>query len=324
LKIFSKISDIKYYLPPKLLSNEDLVFDNPDWRMEDIEKKTGIKYRYICEDVQTSKDIALLACEKIFNSNVRRNDIDFLIVVTESPEYIAPAMSCDIQNSLGLETSVASFDVNLGCSGFVYGLMIADSILCANNYRNGLLVCVDTYSKYISSNDRTCRPLFSDAASATLITASTKKTIGPFVLGTDGSGYTDLMVKNSGTIKNIDTERNLYFMNGSAVFMFTMRVVPKAVNDLLIKEKCNIEDIDLFVFHQASKLVIDNLKRLLKLSNEKVFENYQLVGNTVSSSIPIALSQAIDTEKIKKGSLVMLVGFGVGLSWGATIIRYNE
>jgi len=323
LKVHSKISDIQYYLPPKLLSNEDLVFDNPDWRMDDIEKKTGIKYRYICEDAQTSKDIALLACEKIFNSNVRRSDIDFLIVVTESPEYIAPAMSCDLQNSLGLKTSIASFDVNLGCSGFVYGLMIADSILCSNNYSNGLLVCVDTYSKYISSNDRTCRPLFSDAASATLITASKKKTVGPFVLGTDGSGYKDLMVKNSGTIKNIDTERNLYFMNGSAVFMFTMRVVPKAVNDLLIKEKCNIEDIDLFVFHQASKLVIDNLKRLLKLSNEKVFENYQLVGNTVSSSIPIALSQAKSAKKIKKGSVVMLVGFGVGLSWGATIIRYN-
>jgi len=323
LKIYSKISDIQYYLPPKLLSNEDLVFDNPDWRMDDIEKKTGIKYRYICEDAQTSKDIALLACEKIFNSNVRRSDIDFLIVITESPEYIAPAMSCDLQNSLGLETSIASFDVNLGCSGFVYGLMVADSILCANNYSNGLLVCVDTYSKYISSNDRTCRPLFSDAASATLITASKKKTVGPFVLGTDGSGYKDLMVKNSGTIKNVDTERNLYFMNGSAVFMFTMRVVPKAVNDLLIKEKCNAEDIDLFVFHQASKLVIDNLKRLLKLSNEKVFENYQLVGNTVSSSIPIALSQAKSAKKIKKGSIVMLVGFGVGLSWGATILRYN-
>ena len=323
MKIYSKISDIQYYLPPKLLSNEDLVFDNPDWRMDDIEKKTGIKYRYICEDAQTSKDIALLACEKIFNSNVRRSDIDFLIVVTESPEYIAPAMSCDLQNILGLKTSIASFDVNLGCSGFVYGLMIADSILCSNNYSNGLLVCVDTYSKYISSNDRTCRPLFSDAASATLITASKKKTVGPFVLGTDGSGYKDLMVKNSGTIKNIDTERNLYFMNGSAVFMFTMRVVPKAVNDLLIKEKCNTEDIDLFVFHQASKLVIDNLKRLLKLSNEKVFENYQLVGNTVSSSIPIALSQAKSAKKIKKGSVVMLVGFGVGLSWGATIIRYN-
>ena len=323
MKIYSKISDIQYYLPPKLLSNEDLVFDNPDWRMDDIEKKTGIKYRYICEDAQTSKDIALLACEKIFNSNVRRSDIDFLIVITESPEYIAPAMSCDLQNSLGLETSIASFDVNLGCSGFVYGLMVADSILCANNYSNGLLVCVDTYSKYISSNDRTCRPLFSDAASATLITASKKKTVGPFVLGTDGSGYKDLMVKNSGTIKDIDIDRNLYFMNGSAVFMFTMRVVPKAVNDLLIKEKCNTEDIDLFVFHQASKLVIDNLKRLLKLSNEKVFENYQLVGNTVSSSIPIALSQAKSAKKIKKGSIVMLVGFGVGLSWGATIIRYN-
>ena len=323
MKIYSKISDIQYHLPPKLLSNKDLESDNPDWKMDDIEKKTGVKYRYICENNQTSKDIAVLACEKLFNNSVKRSEIDFLIVVTESPEHIAPPMSCDLQNSLNLDTSVVSFDINLGCSGFVYGLMVADSILRANNYNKGILVCVDTYSKYISSNDRTCRPLFSDAASATLITSSKKRTVGPFILGTDGSGYQDLMVKNSGTIKNIDTERNLYFMNGSAVFMFTMRVVPKIVNDLLIKEKCNKEDIDLFVFHQASKLVIDNIKRLLKLSSEKVFENYHLVGNTVSSSIPIALSQAKDKNIIKKGSVVMIVGFGVGLSWGATLIRHN-
>jgi 3-oxoacyl-[acyl-carrier-protein] synthase III len=320
---YSKITDIKYYLPPKLLSNEDLISDNPDWRMDDIEAKTGISNRYICGDDQTSKDLALLACEKLFKGNINRSEIDFLIVVTESPEYIAPAMSCDLQNCLKLETTVAAFDINLGCSGFVYGLMIADSILCANAYRNGLLVCVDTYSKYISPNDRACRPLFSDAASAALITKSNKKSVGPFILGTDGAGYHDLIVKNSGTKKNANTERNLLYMNGSSVYMFTMSTIPKLVNNLLKKEGCSIEDIDLFVFHQASKLVIDSIKRLLKLSNDKVFENYQLVGNTVSSSIPIALSQAKDSNKIKDGSIVMLVGFGVGLSWGATLIRYD-
>ena len=198
MKIYSKISDIQYYLPPKLLSNEDLVLDNPDWKMDDIEKKTGVKYRYICEDNQTSKDIAVLACEKLFKNSVKRSEIDFLIVVTESPEYIAPPMSCDLQNSLNLDTSVVSFDINLGCSGFVYGLMVADSILRANNYKKGILVCVDTYSKYISRHDRTCRPLFSDAASAALITSSKERTVGPFILGTDGSGYQDLIVKNSG------------------------------------------------------------------------------------------------------------------------------
>jgi len=322
VKLYSIISDIQYYLPSRLLSNEDLVSDNPDWRMDDIEKKTGIKNRYICEDNQTSKDIALLACEKLFKNNIKRSEIDFLIVVTESPEYIAPAMSCDLQNILNLKTSVAAFDINLGCSGFVYGLMIADSILCANSYNNGILVCVDTYSKYISPNDRTCRPLFSDAASATLITRSQSKSVGPFELGTDGSGYQDLIVQNSGTKKQANIERNLLHMDGGAVFMFTMRTVPKVVNDLLKKEKYKIEDIDLFVFHQASKLVIDNIKRLLKLPDQKVYENYQLVGNTVSSSIPIALAQAKDDNRLKKGSIVMIVGFGVGLSWGATLIRY--
>ena len=322
MKLYSIISDIQYYLPSRLLSNEDLVSDNPDWRMDDIEKKTGIKNRYICEDSQTSKDIAFLACEKLFKNNIKRSEIDFLIVVTESPEYIAPAMSCDLQNILNLNTSVAAFDINLGCSGFVYGLMIADSILCANSYNNGILVCVDTYSKYISPHDRTCRPLFSDAASATLITRSQSKSVGPFELGTDGSGYQDLIVQNSGTKKHANIERNLLHMDGGAVFMFTMRTVPNVVNNLLKKEKYKIEDIDLFVFHQASKLVIDNIKRLLKLPDEKVYENYQLVGNTVSSSIPIALAQAKDDNMLKKGSITMIVGFGVGLSWGATLIRY--
>jgi 3-oxoacyl-[acyl-carrier-protein] synthase III len=322
VKLYSIISDIQYYLPSRLLSNEELVSDNPDWRMDDIEKKTGIKNRYICEDSQTSKDIALLACEKLFKNNIKRSEIDFLIVVTESPEYIAPAMSCDLQNILNLKTSVAAFDINLGCSGFVYGLMIADSILRANSYNNGILVCVDTYSKYISPNDRTCRPLFSDAASATLITSSRNKSVGPFELGTDGTGYQDLIVQNSGTKKHTNIERNLLHMDGGAVFMFTMRTVPNVVNNLLKKEKYKIDDIDLFVFHQASKLVIDNIKRLLKLPEEKVYENYQLVGNTVSSSIPIALAQAKDDNRLKKGSITMIVGFGVGLSWGATLIRY--
>jgi|APSaa5957512535_1039671.scaffolds.fasta_scaffold20678_3 3-oxoacyl-[acyl-carrier-protein] synthase III len=321
---FSKISAIEYYLPSKVSTKEDLLLDNPDWRMDDIEEKTGVKRRFICDKDETAKDISILACNQLIGKKVNRDEIEFLIIVTESPEHILPPLSCTVQDCLGLSTSIAAFDVNLGCSGFVYGLMLADSIICSQGYKKGILVCVDTYSKYIADDDRTCRPLFSDAASAILISSSNKKTIGPFVLGTDGSGSDDLVVKNSGT-KSYDTSvAKSLFMNGSQVFMFTMRIVPKMVNDLLKKSNHDINDIDLFIFHQASKLVLDNIERLLKIPGKKVFKNYSSVGNTVSSSIPIALAQAEDQGMIKKDSLIMLAGFGVGLSWGATLISLSK
>jgi len=321
---FSKISMIEYYLPSKVSTGDELLRDNPEWRIDDIENKTGVSKRYICDKNETAKDLAISACNKLFDRGVKKNDVDFLIVVTESPENILPPLSCVLQDSLDLQTSIAAFDVNLGCSGFVYGLMLADSIICSQNFNSGILICVDTYSKYISNNDRTCRPLFSDAASAVLISSTNNPTIGPFILGTDGSGSEDLVVKNSGT-KNYDKSvpKSLH-MNGSQVFMFTMRMVPKIVENLLEKSKNSLDDIDLFVFHQASKIVIDNLKRHLKLQDRKVFEDYSRVGNTVSSSIPIALSQVAKKQLVRNGDLIMIVGFGVGLSWGGTLIKYSE
>jgi 3-oxoacyl-[acyl-carrier-protein] synthase-3 len=214
-----------------------------------------------------------------------------------------------------------AFDVNLGCSGFVYALAMCSSLIESGIASSGLIVCSETYTKYIDSSDRTCRPLFSDGAAAVLIAKSSDDKIGPFELGTDGSGAEYLIVK-----PNVDEPSlpDKLYMNGSQVFMFTMNRVPKCVDALLDSSAINLNDIDMFIFHQASKLVIENLIRRLELDEEKVFVNYKNVGNTVSASIPIALKDAAIQGRLKEGDTVMLIGFGVGLSWGATLVRWSK
>ena len=217
-----------------------------------------------------------------------------------------------------------SFDVNQGCSGFVYGLAIASSLITNSLAKKTLLICADTYTKYIDENDRTCRPIFSDGAAAILIKSSSTSSIGPFELGTDGKGAMNLIVKNSGARIDKNNSQKKLFMDGSKVFMFSMSEVPKCVENLLDKANKKISDIDLFIFHQASKVVLDNIIRRLNLPNEKVFSNYSNVGNTVSASIPIAIKDALNKGILKNGKLVMIVGFGVGYSWGATLIKWKE
>tara|TARA_B100001964_G_scaffold224343_1_gene271069 strand:- start:62 stop:1039 length:978 start_codon:yes stop_codon:yes gene_type:complete len=319
------IKSIEYYLPPTTEDGNVLKKENPDWSIEDIEKKTGVDVRYISAPEQTATDMAALAAEKILSSGLQKKEIEFLILITQSPDYALPTSACILQDRLGLDKSCMAFDVNLGCSGFIYGLAIAGALIDAGLVHNGLLLCSDTYSKYIDKTDRTCRPLFSDAASAALLSSSDHNDIGPFEMGTDGSGFNNLILPSSGTRVNDQQadDKNL-FMNGSEIFMFTMDMVPKCVNTLLDKSGTQIEDIDLFIFHQASKLVIDNIIRRLNLPEEKVYVNYNQIGNTVSASIPIALSQALQERRLKNNDQVMLVGFGVGYSWGSCLLRWSE
>ncbi|MFH1386135.1 MAG: ketoacyl-ACP synthase III [bacterium] len=316
-----EIQAIEYYLPEKTEDGKVLKNDNPDWRIDDIEKKTGVYVRHIAEPGQTAVDLALIASEKLFSSVHSRHDIDFIIMVTQSPDYALPTSACILQDRLGIKKDCAAFDVNLGCSGFVYALAIGGSMLEAGIARKGLIVCSETYTKYIDKSDRTCRPLFSDGGAAIVLAQSKADLLGPFELGTDGSGFSSLIVPSSGARKE---EGDKLVMDGAKVFMFTMDRVPKCVNSLLEKAGKTIEDIDLFVFHQASKLVMENIIRRLQLPEEKVFINCQKVGNTVSASIPIALKDAAEQKRLKKGDQVMLIGFGVGLSWGGCLIKWGE
>jgi len=319
-----KINAISYHLPETVEGIETLQHDNPDWDMRKILDKTGIKNRHISSPGETAVDLAFTAAKKLIESSAESDGIDLLILVTQSPDYVLPTSACILQDRLGLPKNCMAFDINLGCSGFIYALSIAGSLIESGVATKGIILCADTYTKYIGKNDRTCRPLFSDGASATLVESSEVDCIGPFELGTDGSGYDRLIVKHSGARVEEQSETASLVMYGSDVFLFTMRVVPTCIKNLLKNAELKLENIDLFIFHQASKLVIENLIRTMSLDKNKVFTNFENIGNTVSASIPIAIKDADTQGRLKEGDNVMLVGFGVGLYWGATLLRWSE
>ncbi len=319
-----KISAIEYHLPETIEGVDVLQHDNPDWDMPKILDKTGIFSRHVSAPGETAVDLACAAGKKLLERDSRCAEIDLLILVTQSPDYVLPTSACILQERLGLTKNCMAFDVNLGCSGFVNALAIAGSLIESGAAHRGLVLCADTYTKYIGKNDRTCRPLFSDGAAAALLEGCDADQLGPFEFGTDGAGYDRLIVRNSGARgEAASVGCGTLEMQGSDVFLFTMRVVPSSIDALLERARLTLADIDLFVFHQASKLVIENLIRTMALDKDKVYTNFESIGNTVSASIPIALKDAATQGRLKDGDRVMLVGFGVGLSWGATLMRWS-
>lgn len=320
------ITGISYYLPEKVEGLLDLENDNPDWNIQKIFEKTGIRTRHIASSDQTASDLAYIAAEQLLSDTERRRKIDLLILVTQSPDYLLPTSACILQSRLALSQNCMAFDINLGCSGFVTALSIAGGLIDTGVVNTGLILCADTYSKYIGKHDRACRPIFSDGAAAILLEKTAQDCIGPFAFGTDGSGFEHLIVRQGGA-RNIESTYNqrqpTLEMHGSDVFLFTMRVVPSCISNLLARSGLNRDQIDLYIFHQASKLVIDNLIRLMSIDENKVFINYEFTGNTVSATIPIALKDAVATGRLNTGQIAMLVSFGVGLSWSATLLRWS-
>jgi 3-oxoacyl-[acyl-carrier-protein] synthase-3 len=233
-------------------------------------------------------------------------------------------------------------DFNLGCSGYVYGLGVAKGLIETAQARNVLLLTAETYSKFIHPRDKSVRTIFGDAAAATLIEGvdldsfNSEDLIGPFVYGTDGRGAQNLIVPTGGMRQpnsaglgeeELDEQGNLrspcnLYMNGAEIFTFTLAEVPSCVEALLQRSGRKIEDIDLFVFHQANRYMLEHLRKKMKLPQEKFCITLRHCGNTVSSTIPIALWHAAQERRLKPGQLVMLVGFGVGYSWGATLVRW--
>ena len=325
-----KIGHIEYHLPEKIVTNKDLSLENPDWDFRLIESKTGIFCRHIAEKDEKASDLAVCAAEKIFQkSYAERNSIDTLLFCSQSPDFLFPTTACIIQERLNLKSSTAAFDINLGCSGYIYGLAIASAMIEARISEKVLLLCAETYSKYISDTDRASRTVFGDGGSATIIEYSKdEKSIGPFILGSDGKGWDKIIVRPSLTdVKNekqSDNNKLIYqlHIDGPSILMFSMQRVPQCVTELLIKSKIEIDDIKLFIFHQASKVVLDNIVRILSLDESKVYRCYEKIGNTVSTSIPIALKKAEKQNKIREGDLIMLVGFGVGFSWGGCLVKW--
>lgn len=329
------IKDLAYILPQGVVTNEELVKEFPEWSVEKIADKVGVSERRVAASDETATDLAVAAAEELFNNGtVKREDIDFLLFCTQSPDFKLPSSACIIQDRLGLGTNCGAFDFNLGCSGYEYGLAVAKGLVVAGVASNVLLLTGETYNHYIHPRDKGNRTIFGDGASATVISTEGFAAIGEFCLGTDGSGAKHLIVKSGGA-RYPDKFNDLTFdeggnpissdylnMDGQEIFVFTLTKVPKMMKDVLIKNGLQKEDINLFVFHQANKYMLEHLRKKLKIEEERFFDNLALVGNTVSSTIPIALCEAREQGRLKGN--VLLAGFGVGLSWGATIIRIKE
>lgn len=312
-----RIQSIEYELASTIETLEELGTLNPDWQVGRLLAKTGIAQHYVSKPGETPLSMANRACERLLNGH-DRSDIDGLIYVTQSPESRIPATACLLHQQLGLPQGGLAFDLNQGCSGFVYGLSVAAGLMHSGQMRRCLLVCAEAYTKYITHHDRTCRPIFSDGAGVALLDGTGGGEIGPFIFVTDGSGAPNLTLRQKNGAA-VEGDGELY-MNGPKVLQFTMQAVPQAVRELLRRAGKSVDDIDLFIFHQASKVVLDRVQDNLALDGNRLFRNYETMGNTVSATIPVALSQARQAGRLADGMTVMLMGFGVGYSLAGCVL----
>lgn len=329
------IKSISYHLPQTVVTNEEIVTEFPEWSVEKIASKVGINQRYVASSSETATDLAVDAAEALFDrGEVNKEDIDFVLLCTQSPDYLLPTSACVVQDRLGLSTAIGALDFNLGCSGYVYGLSLAKGLIYGGVARNVLLLTAETYNKHLHPRDRGNRTIFGDAATATVISTEGIAEIGNFSLGTDGSGAENLIIKSGGarfpekqndlTFDENGTPHSsdYLFMNGSEIFTFTLDNVPPLVKDTLERNGLEKENIDFFVFHQANKYMLDFLRKKIKIAPEHFYNCLANYGNTVSNTIPIALRDALDDGSIQKDSKVMLAGFGVGYSWGGVVLKF--
>lgn len=329
------IAAISYYLPEGVLTNEQLVKDFPEWSVDKVASKIGVRERHVAGEDESSKDLAYAASIKLFDEHsISPDSIDFVLLCTQSPDYFLPTTACLLQNELKIPTSAGALDFNLGCSGYVYGLSLAKGLISANIASNILLITAETYSKSIHPRDKGNRTIFGDGAAATLISNTGFAEIGNFSLGTDGSGADDLIIKTGG-FRNPKNKNDLrydedgnptssdhLFMDGTKILNFTLENVPKLVDQTLKINNVEKPDIDLFVFHQANKYLMNFLRQKIQIEKEKFYYCLEHVGNTVSSTIPIALYEA-NIEKKLYGD-ILIAGFGVGYSWGGVVLHIKD
>ena len=301
-----KIVSIKSSFPYK---SENLKSE----KYKKIIKATGINKRYVSSEKENVISLSIKSAKKVLNSKLK-NRISFLLFVSQTSPYKFPSISCILQNELKLPKDIYAVDINMGCSGYIYALKLARSLENLNNNRKyGLIICSDTYTKYIEKNNNSCEPIFSDASTATLLKISKKNQFQAFDFGVDGSGYRSLILT--------ENSKNM-FMDGAKVAIFTIKEIPQFIKKFLFRNKLNARNVKYIALHQASKYVCDNIKKKLKFKNNYFLENYEKYGNTVSSTIPLLLKDCIDKKKLKKNNIIIACGFGVGLSWGIVKIKW--
>lgn len=325
---YAAIGPIAVHLPDRVETNEQLKAAFPDWDMDQIFEKTGIAQRHIASPRECASDLGVAACQKLFDQHgIDPSSIDFLMFCTQTPDYPLPTTACLMQERLGLRTSAGAIDYNLGCSGYVYGLAMADGLIRTGVADRILLVTAETYSKYIDPSDRSLRTIFGDGAAATLIEANSQQTLGSFRFGTDGSGADTLLVAQGGARHADDAHRprnrkrwpSALYMDGPTLLTFTLDAIPGLVRDILGDAGLGMDDIDLFLMHQATRKMMVGLQQRLGVDESRLPVELAKWGNTVSSTIPILIEQMRRQQRLAADQRCLLVGFGVGWSWGGCL-----
>lgn len=325
---YSAVGPIAIHLPERVDDIDRLAAEFPSWDMSLIYAKTGVRQRHIAGPEECASDLAVAAAERLFSEHsVDRKSVDFLLLCTQTPDYPLPTTACLVQDRLGLRTSVGALDFNLGCSGFVYGLALADGLIRSGAAARVLLITAETYSKYVHRTDRSLRTIFGDGAAATLVEAADEPSLGSFVFGTDGRGGDALMVAEGGARpahKALQPRKrkrwpSSLYMDGPELVKFTLDVVPPMIDRILDQSGLPRDAVDFYLMHQATSFMIEHLRQRLDLDAEKAPLDLEHCGNTVSSTIPILMSDLRASGKLRPGKRSLLIGYGVGLSWAGCV-----
>jgi 3-oxoacyl-[acyl-carrier-protein] synthase III len=325
---YAAIGPIAAWFPERVETNEDLEREFPAWNIPEIESKTGIRRRYVASPEQCSSDLGVAACEKLFTTHgIDRESIDYILLCTQTPDYFLPTTACLMQHRLGLRKGIGAIDFNLGCSGFVYGLSLADGLIRTGEVRRVLLVTAETYTKLIDPADRSLRTIFSDAAAATLVEAVDEPSLSTFEFGTDGSGADTLIANRggfrpeAGSIRPRHRQRwksNLY-MDGQSLMSFTVTAIPTVIDSILQRRGIALTQVDLLLMHQATEKMLSLLRERIGVEPERLPIRLSDTGNTVSSTLPILISQLRESGELRRDMQTILLGFGVGWSWAGCL-----
>lgn len=321
----SKIIGMGYYAPEKIYDNayfESIVETNDEWIMQ----RTGIKERHISADDEYTSDLATVASKRALeDAGVDASEIELIIVTTVTPDYFTPSTACVVQKNIGAENA-AAFDINAACSGFVTGLTVAKQFLDNNVYKKALVVSADALSKATDYKDRGTCVLFGDGAGAVVLSSEGDGILTTWIgaRGEGGDKLTSLAYRNSEEEeeKRVSHIKNTIWMAGSEVMKFAVKIMSDATIKVVEDAGLSIDDIDIIIPHQANQRIVDSAAKRIGISNDKLFVNLHKYGNTSGASIPMALCEARDEGRLKKGDKAVLVGFGGGLTWGAALIEY--
>jgi len=323
-----RIAGISTCVPSRRFDN---IAETSEFTEEEVKKvvaMAGVNERRLADDSTCSSDLCTAAARRVLDSlEWDRNSIDALIMVTQSPDYLLPSTSCIIQKDLELSDNCAAFDVGLGCSGYPYGLWLAAMMLTSGGLRRALVLHGETPARFSDKSDRAVSLLFGDSGSATALEATglDKCEEWFFKLHTDGIGYKDMIIEAGGFRNRFsdNPQKNFVKMNGASIFNFTIKRVPTLIQDTFALSKMTVENIDFFIFHQSNQFIIRHLLKKCGIPIEKVPMTLNKFGNTGGPSIPLTITKGGMNRPADKNIRMMLLGYGVGLSWGSAVVNID-